>query len=187
MSWQISQITTTRQSTRGGSTPSDRRAPRAPYRGNSRAPGRSCAIPSFRQSSPELLQPPHRHAAFPHIVNSFVWTREGSRIGSGGRISVDGGGHSGNRRKSHDWRTPGALRALPKRPAGGAQHRKSCSISPMDSSDSSLASAAVLQQRRRSNPGMKSAMRKTLFLIGAPALLSACATVLHPINKPHRE
>jgi hypothetical protein len=28
---------------------------------------------------------PHCHAAFPHIVNSFVWTHEGSRIGSGGR------------------------------------------------------------------------------------------------------
>ena len=41
--------------------------------------------PSFRQSSPDLLKPPHRHAAFPHIVNSFVWTHEGSRSGSHGR------------------------------------------------------------------------------------------------------
>src|SRR5258706_243386 len=41
--------------------------------------------PTFRQSPPDLLKPPHRHAAYPHIVNSFVWTHEGSRMGSRGR------------------------------------------------------------------------------------------------------
>ena len=39
----------------------------------------------FVQPPPDLLKPPHRHAAYPHIVNSFVWTHEGSRIGPGGR------------------------------------------------------------------------------------------------------
>src|ERR1700681_4491703 len=38
--------------------------------------------PAFRQPSPDLLEPPHRHAAYPHIVNSFVWIIEGSWIGS---------------------------------------------------------------------------------------------------------
>ena len=41
--------------------------------------------PTFRQPPSDLLEPPHRHAAYPHIVNSFVWTHEGSRIGFGGR------------------------------------------------------------------------------------------------------
>ncbi len=30
-------------------------------------------------------EPPHRYAAYPRIVNSFVCTDEGGRIGSGGR------------------------------------------------------------------------------------------------------
>src|SRR6202011_4036133 len=48
-------------------------------------PGDLAQSSSFRQPAPDLLKPPHRHAAYPHIVNSFVWTHEGSRIGSGGR------------------------------------------------------------------------------------------------------
>ena len=48
-------------------------------------PGNLAQSPPFTQPPPDLLKPPHRHAALPHIVNSFVWTHEGSRIGSGGR------------------------------------------------------------------------------------------------------
>src|ERR1700727_1676171 len=53
--------------------------------GAAERPGDLAQSPPFRQSSPNLLKPTHRHAAFPHVVNSFVWTHEGSRIGSGGR------------------------------------------------------------------------------------------------------
>jgi hypothetical protein len=48
-------------------------------------PGDLAQSPTFAQPPSDLLKPPHRHAAYPHIVNSFVWTDEGSRIDLGGR------------------------------------------------------------------------------------------------------
>lgn len=38
-----------------------------------------------RPVTADPTEPPHRHAAYPHIVDSFECTHEGSRIGSGGR------------------------------------------------------------------------------------------------------
>ena len=79
-----------------------------------------------------LLEPPHRHAAYPHIIDSFVWTDEGSRTGSGGREYRQATLHTTP--TAAFWEieeklgTGGPLAPsghLKKRPAGGPQLRKS--------------------------------------------------------------
>src|SRR5882757_1896072 len=78
--------------------------------------------PTFRQSPPDLFEPPHRHAAYPHIVNSFVWTHEGSRIGSGGRgyrqtVAATMAAVAPEEIKENliadPWRPPGASKSAP--------------------------------------------------------------------------